>query len=64
MRSVQVLDSDWFKRDLRAVLAVLSLKAKMRYTVRNWCEHAWFEARRILAKSGRRDVDRLEEIGM
>ena len=35
MKHVQVLDSDWFKTDHRAVLAVLSLKPKMRYTMRN-----------------------------
>ena len=33
MRRVQVLDSDWFKTDHRAVFAVLSLKTKMKYTV-------------------------------
>ena len=32
MKQVQVLDSDWFKTDHRAVLAVLSLRPKMRYT--------------------------------
>ena len=31
MKHVQVLDSDWFKTDHRAVLAVLSLKQKMRH---------------------------------
>ena len=35
MKQVQVLDSDWFKTDHRAVLAVLSLRPKMRYTMRN-----------------------------
>ena len=35
MKHVQVLDSDWFKTDYRAVLAVLSLKPKMRYMKRN-----------------------------
>ena len=35
MRSVQVLDSDFFKTDHRAVLAVLSLKMKMRCTVKS-----------------------------
>ena len=35
MKHVQVLDSDWFKTDHRAVYAVLSLRPKMRYTVRN-----------------------------
>ena len=34
MKHVQVLDSDWFKTDHRAVLAVLSLKPNMRYTKR------------------------------
>ena len=34
-KHVQVLDSDWFKTDHRAVLAVLSLKSKMRHTKRN-----------------------------
>ena len=46
-RPVQILDSEWFKTDHRAVLAVLSLKAKVGYS----------------AKPGvnlRRDVDRLE----
>ena len=33
MKHVQVLDSDWFKTDHRAVFAFLSLKQKMRYTV-------------------------------
>ena len=35
MKQVQVLDSDWFKTDHRVVLAVLSLRSKMRYTMRN-----------------------------
>ena len=35
MKPVHVLDSDWFKTDHRAVLAVLSMKPKMRYTMRN-----------------------------
>ena len=35
MKQVQVLDSDWFKTDYRAVLAVLSLRPKKRYTMRN-----------------------------
>ena len=35
MKHVQVLDSDWFKSDHRAVYAVLSLRPKMRYTVKN-----------------------------
>ena len=35
MKHVQVLDSDWFKTDHRAVYAVLSLRPKMRYTVKN-----------------------------
>ena len=35
MKHVQVLDSDWFKTDHRAVYAVLSLRPKMRYTMRN-----------------------------
>ena len=35
MKQVQVLDSDWFKTDHRAVLAVLSLGPKIRYTMRN-----------------------------
>ena len=35
MKQVQVLDSDWFKTDHRAVLAVLSLRPKMRYPMRN-----------------------------
>ena len=35
MKQVQVLDSDWLKTDHRAVLAVLSLRPKMRYTLRN-----------------------------
>ena len=35
MVQVQVLDSDWFKTDHRAVFAVLSLRPKMRYTMRN-----------------------------
>ena len=35
MKHVQILDSDWFKTDYRAVLAVLSLKLRMRYTLRN-----------------------------
>ena len=33
MKLVQVL-SDWFKTDHRAVLAVLSIESKMRYTKR------------------------------
>ena len=35
MKHVQVMDSDWFKTDHRAVYAVLSLRPKMRYTVKN-----------------------------
>ena len=35
MEQVQVLDSDWFKTDHRAVFAVLSMKPKMRYTMKN-----------------------------
>ena len=35
MEQVKVTDSDWFKTDHRAVFAVLSLRPKMRYTVRN-----------------------------
>ena len=35
MKHVQVLDSDWFKTDHRAVYAVLSLSPKMRYTMKN-----------------------------
>ena len=34
MKHVQILDSDWFKTDLKAVLAVLSLKPRMKYTLR------------------------------
>ena len=34
-RRAQVLDSDWFKTDHRAVLAVLSLKTQMRYTMKS-----------------------------
>ena len=32
---MQVLDSDWFKTDDTAVFAVLTLKTKMRYTMRS-----------------------------
>ena len=35
IRHVQVLDSDWFKTDHRVVVAVLSLKSKVRYTMKN-----------------------------
>ena len=35
MIHVQVLDSDWFKTDHRAVFAVLSVRPKMRYTMTN-----------------------------
>ena len=35
MRLVHVLDSDWFKTDHRAVFAVLTLKTKLRYTMRS-----------------------------
>ena len=35
MKHVQVLESDWFKTDHRAVYAVLSLRPKMRYTMKN-----------------------------
>ena len=35
VKHVQVLDTDWFKTDQRAVLAVLLLKSKMRCTKRN-----------------------------
>ena len=34
VKHVQVLDSDWFNTDHRAVYAVLSLRPKMRYTVK------------------------------
>ena len=51
MKHVQVLDSDWFKTDHRAVFAVLSLKPKMRYTVqsavnlRGWVpDDSWHDA--------------------
>ena len=45
-RRVQLLDSRWFKTDHRAVLAVFSLKAKMRYMCETWSDFAWLEARR------------------
>ena len=35
MRRVQVLDSNWFKTDHWAVFAVLSLRTKMRYTMKS-----------------------------
>ena len=35
MKHVKVLDSDWFKTAHRAVYAVLSVRPKMRYTVKN-----------------------------
>ena len=51
MKHVQVLDSDWFKTDHRAVYAVLSLRPKMRYTVktvtnlRGWLpDDSWHDA--------------------
>ena len=51
MKHVQVLDSDWFKTDHRAVYAVLSLRSKMRYTVktaanlRGWVpDESWHDA--------------------
>ena len=62
-RRVQVLDSDWFKTDHRAVLAVLSLKTNMRYTMESDVKLACLEARRFLAKSGCRDADRLVKLG-
>ena len=39
--TIQVLDSDWFKTDHRAVLAVLSLRPKTRYTMRNATLRGW-----------------------
>ena len=55
MRRVQVLDSDWFKTDHRAVFAVLTLKTKMRYTkscdanLRGWkADDSW---RRVAAET-------------
>ena len=51
MKHVQVLDSDWFKTDHRAVYAVLSLRPKLRYTVksavnlRGWVpDDSWHDA--------------------
>ena len=51
IKHVQVLDSDWFKTDHRAVYAVLSLRPKMRYTVkkaanfRGWApDDSWHDA--------------------
>ena len=51
MEQAQVLDSDWFKTDHRAVLAVLSLRPKMRYTMRKGAnlrgwepDDSWHEA--------------------
>ena len=42
---------------------VLSLKAKIRYLLcETWRSFAWLDVRRHLAKSGRRDVDRLEKL--
>ena len=62
MKHVQVLDSDWFKTDPRAVYAVLSLRPKMRYTIEECCKLAWLGARRILARCGCSNIDRLEEL--
>ena len=51
IKHVQVLESDWFKTDHRAVYAVLSLRPKMRYTVktvgnlRGWMpDDSWHDA--------------------
>ena len=64
MRRAQVLDSDWFKTDHRAVLAVHSLKTKMRFSVKR-CELAWLEARRLLTKScGNGEVKEMSVTGI
>ena len=47
MKYVQILDSDWFQTDHRAVLAVLSLKTRMRYTLRNGMNlRGWSQTKR------------------
>ena len=61
MRRVQVLDSDRFKTDHTAVFAVLTLKTKMRYTIksdanlRGWKPDDFWQ-------SGCRDADRLGKL--
>ena len=62
MKQVQVLDSNWFKTDHRAVLVVLSLRPKMRFTMRNGGNLRGVEPKRILAQSGCRNADGLEEL--
>ena len=62
MKHVQVLDSDWFKTDHRAVLAVLSLKPKMRYTKKNGANLRGQEPDRLMAQSGCRDTDGMGEL--
>ena len=62
-KHVQVLDSDWFKTDHRAVLAVLSIKTENEKHEEEWSELAWLGARRLLAQSGCRDADGVGELG-
>ena len=62
IRRVQVLDSDWFKTDHRAVFTVFSLKTKMRHSRKSDANFGWLEARLFLGKSGCRNVDRLVKL--
>ena len=63
MKHVQVLDSDWFKTDHRAVLAVLSIKTENEIHKEEWSELAWLGARRLLVQSGCRDAAGVGELG-
>ena len=62
MKQVQVLDSDWFKTDHRAVLAVLSLRPKMRCTMRSGANLRGWEPDDSWHKAASRNSDGLEEL--
>ena len=62
-RQMQVVDFDWFKRDERAVLAVLSLRSRLRHSANPGVNLSGWNTKRCVAKRGHRDADRLEEMG-
>ena len=63
MKHVQVLDSDWFKTDHRVVLAVLSMKPKMRYTKKNGANLSGLGARfEFFSQNGCSDTDGMGEL--
>ena len=63
MKHVQVLDSDWFKTDHRAVHACSSfVETENEVHGEDCCKLAWLDARRLLARCGCSNFDRLEEL--